>query len=602
MISLPPWRAALAGFLTFTLLSASSPAQEPAAPSAPIFDVDKIAAEVSRYDEELRKSFDETRTIVSAELAAKRLDAATAQSLLWSLRANSNNGFAVPRNVVTAPGAMPTANAAVVAAMQKLEATSNQYQNARAKLSREALPLAFKQTVAVARTAEKPEEIDAVLAPLGRLEELLGSRMRDGFTQSAEMDLKPAVALLHNLQTVLTTRENGDPKLLGMAITRFQTTPLNETVGWTTIDTQKRVDAFLKPYFDAMQPAQAALDQALLNHRSAKELASALAHFEEVNANLQAVRGPSNSFVSTNNSFKNPLETYRTLVGLARQVEDGDVANLRINIMNGRQSLNSLGIERAHSFELLFQQWQKQIDDTANAETAKQHAAWAARLAAVKTPVDLVSVAADMQRAEHADTTPGSSIRYRSSGILSTQLASLAAAWSSANPGLATGGFQGAENETYGQEMIALRERIQRDVLSQTLRVPELLKPPFADQPINVALDALVRQFSEAREWRRLLALLEMRSGGPGYGVQNRLGDGDAVNAIRSFLAGQNYELAEQWTDAITAYRAVLATTTEIGPIKEAAGRLKVLTKEHGANGDGPTAASPNLHVKPVQN
>ncbi|MES2573040.1 MAG: hypothetical protein V4710_23660, partial [Verrucomicrobiota bacterium] len=58
-------------------------------------------------------------------------------------------------------------------------------------------------------------------------------------------------------------------------------------------------------------------------------------------------------------------------------------------------------------------------------------------------------------------------------------------------------------------------------------------------------------------------------------------GSADLLQALRAFFTAQNLELAEQWTDAVRSYKAVLRSSSERAPIKAAAERLKVLAKEH---------------------
>lgn len=117
------------------------------------------------------------------------------------------------------------------------------------------------------------------------------------------------------------------------------------------------------------------------------------------------------------------------------------------------------------------------------------------------------------------------------------------------------------------------------------------MQPPLAEQPIDVALNTLTENLVRAREWRRLLVLLEFRGGANLYPNGSPQRASDDIAAIRSFIAGQNFELAEQWTDAMIAYKTVLSTAAEQGPVKDAADRLKALAKDHPKN--VPTPATP---------
>ncbi len=192
------------------------------------------------------------------------------------------------------------------------------------------------------------------------------------------------------------------------------------------------------------------------------------------------------------------------------------------------------------------------------------------------------------------ERTPGGHSPHLPPGF-SRQLDTIATAWSTADPTLLTVGNAGSEfpaaDKVLSSGFKALQDRVFREILSRSWHLPELLKLPLADQPMNTALDTLVQYLAAAREWRRLLFLLEQRSAAP----LNREGEpapaAASIRAIRFFLTGQNFEMAEQWGDAVLAYKAVLSTSAEIGPIADAAERLKTLAKEHPQNSKSPLAA-----------
>jgi hypothetical protein len=167
---------------------------------------------------------------------------------------------------------------------------------------------------------------------------------------------------------------------------------------------------------------------------------------------------------------------------------------------------------------------------------------------------------------------------------LSQALSTLAMAWRTASPTLLRENrVQQAESgrgESFATELGALRRRIERDVISRTLKTPELNQPPLADKEPAEAIEALSDQLAAKKEWRRLIEVRQawnLASGTEGYG---RTGD-DLVTALRSYLAGQNLELAEQWMDAAAAYKQVLLSTSARAPIADAAERLKALKNEH---------------------
>jgi hypothetical protein len=125
-----------------------------------------------------------------------------------------------------------------------------------------------------------------------------------------------------------------------------------------------------------------------------------------------------------------------------------------------------------------------------------------------------------------------------------------------------------------------LRERMVREALGRVLRAPELNRNPMANQPIEKALDELHQSLAAAGEWQRVAGILEIRNSRR-FAGDVRMADADALASIRLFLAGQNFELAEQWADAASGYKAVLRNAAEGAPIQEAAERLKALKRLH---------------------
>jgi len=169
----------------------------------------------------------------------------------------------------------------------------------------------------------------------------------------------------------------------------------------------------------------------------------------------------------------------------------------------------------------------------------------------------------------------------RSQG-LSVQLSALAAAWENDDLNRLANGGGGPEDAASGEALAGLREQVERDILSRTLKAPELLQSPLESQPLAPAIDALLARLTAAGDWRRALQIMESQTNLEGNrgAAPHRL---EAALAVRSYLAGQNFELAELWTDAAAAYKVVLATALDGTPVKEAADRLKALAREHPA-------------------
>ena len=571
-------RVVLVGVSWLCLAASISCAED--APSAAPPDLDKVGALFAQQDADFRKACEDLRTLIETEVQAKRMDIYAAQNILGVLRINASSG-AIDFNVLnTARLTMQKPNDAVAAAVKKLSDLTDKIEVDRAQLSRAAVQAARGRALEVARTAKKVEDIDPTIAVVESLKDLIGNRANVGIG-NASNGTRPfwdSLTLLRQIRSLLEARDSGDPNVIERIVSQMQMSSMStEPIGWTPVDAQMRVEEVAKPFADAAEAAQATLDQALIAQRPSSELAADLDKLEEKEKNYRSVRPRINIVIGE----RKTSDIYRTLVALAKAAEDKDVASMRANLTDARRDVATLGAERAYRFAPLLQQWQKQVAAVEGPAAANPRDAWPARLTAIQRPEELQAFAREVQQAERDQPRDRDPDFPRGLG---EELNALAAAWSSGNPDLMVTtnrfGYDFAGG-AYGKELYKLREKIQRDVLSRALHAPELLKSPLADQPLPTALDNLTKNLSEAREWRRLLEVFEARTNRMPFPADGSAPANDTVTAIRAYLAGQNFELAEQWSDAILSYKAVLASAAEPGPIKEAAERLKVLAREH---------------------
>ena len=124
-------------------------------------------------------------------------------------------------------------------------------------------------------------------------------------------------------------------------------------------------------------------------------------------------------------------------------------------------------------------------------------------------------------------------------------------------------------------QFAGLRDRIRRAFVSVQLARPELLASPLDSVPLTVALQKLTLESINRSDWQDVYDFLEMRM---------RLGEGETredLAAIRAFIAGQNFEKAQLFGDAVAAYKTVLRSVGRHSPIEAAGARLKVLGAEH---------------------
>lgn len=164
-------------------------------------------------------------------------------------------------------------------------------------------------------------------------------------------------------------------------------------------------------------------------------------------------------------------------------------------------------------------------------------------------------------------------------------LLSLAQAWNGADVEMFRNlrSAASAGDETYYPALQALFSRAERDILADHLLLPELTTGPLAAMDPETAMETLCDRLATRGEWRNLLPFLEARVGhGPHWPDP---GWKDSVVAIKTYLRGQNNELAGLNAEAAACYRQTLQSLASRGPLREAAARLKALDGRNKATG-----------------
>jgi hypothetical protein len=170
-------------------------------------------------------------------------------------------------------------------------------------------------------------------------------------------------------------------------------------------------------------------------------------------------------------------------------------------------------------------------------------------LDAVKQPSDLAPIIREFTKGRR-DSEEANNPQYYQG--LSMRLTALEAAWKSDDLNRLANEFSmrgGADDGALSEDLGNLRDRAEREVLSRSLNAPELLQAPLASQPLAKALESLLAKLAAGGEWRRALRIMEAQAG-----LEQMSGAAprkfEAIGAVRSYLAGQNFELAELWRGA----------------------------------------------------
>lgn len=548
---------------------AETPAKTTATP------LEKLPEKLAQAEEEFGKKLIATRNIVDAEAEAKRISESVAQSLYWSLRSVGNSTAQVVNVLETTR--VPAGNAALTKSFRELAAAGTLLQTRRTAVMAETAKELRTQIGKLVLGTPTAAEAGAMADKAEQLREALGRRNTN--YDEPQIQWQSASGLLRALQRLIEAEGGDDFSRLSAAVSEFHSLSQSSASLIAAADGQARINRVVQPLAKATAERQAALDDAIETRKPAAELTATFAAFAEAAQRQSVVRA---SGYEQNSNLTTAITAYRNIVNVCKSVEAGSAAEGQNQIREARSAVQQLGAARAAKYEQMLDKMDADLIERAGKFREQRLAELRTRLAAVKQPTDLDTLAADLQ-AWSAQARMRNSNGQDDFAQLASQLNTLAAAWVAASPILLMqqDRFGGGESAraSYAKELTDLRKRIERDVLAQVLKAPELNTPPLSEKPPEAALAAFADDLAQRGEWRRLLQVLQAQP--PTQMQLSGRGENETVTALRSFFAAQNFELAEQWPDAIQAYKAVLRSTGERVPTKPAAERLKALVKEH---------------------
>ena len=554
-------------------LAASSWAQsQPAAAETP--SLEKIVDGLQNGADSVQKKVKELLTAVDSEASAKRISPPAAQGLRWSLRNLTSPGNIDVRAQLAAAN-LPVDDEAIMKTAQALQDTATTVRADSVESMRQAEKAAEKRCSDLVGSATTAGEVDAFLAVLERLRVLASGQ--PGYNQTGKFE--KCGSAMRYLRECFDLTPSSDPAavsgiLAGLAPMRNAGFDFGKDT-----DFAQRVAKVLAPFKKALDDAQKDLDSALAERKPAARIYAALAVFEDA---LGRFTGAASFREPMSRDSAAVLNAYRMLCGIAGAMELRHWRHAQGEIGGARQSISQLQAlaDRRHAFDALLEKWGSDISESEAADARQFREHLHAELGAVKQPSELGEIVRELARGQRE---PEEGNNPRVTPGLSMQLSALAAAWGNDDlRRLTVEGFGGGspEDAATGEDLASLRERAERDILSRALKAPELVQAPFESQPLGKAIDGLLGKLTADGEWRRALPIIEAQSAleQTRGAVSQRM---QAGLAVRSYLAGQNFELAELWTDAAVAYKAVLAAALDGTPVREAADRLKALAKEH---------------------
>src|SRR5581483_2268867 len=103
-------------------------------------------------------------------------------------------------------------------------------------------------------------------------------------------------------------------------------------------------------------------------------------------------------------------------------------------------------------------------------------------------------------------------------------------------------GMSGSGNPQLREAMQTLRESIVRNSMTKVLKLPELNQEPLSSMTLTDALEKVANDYAAKGDWKKTYEIVQqMEPTTIGYGAEN-----SAIAGIRNYLAGKNFEDAEQ--------------------------------------------------------
>ena len=542
--------------------------------------LDKIADQLATADEMMQQKVSALLVALEAEIAATRIPSSTAESLRETARLLQAPSTGDARTIL-AVIRLPADNKAMMQAVNDLEREALARQISRDKLT----SMAFLETRRRARQLELGARSSAEIAPfIAEVERLAMDAEKHptaGERNHAEEDYGSLADFFQALFDGLEAGERHDPAGIVKAMKEWRKS--SPAMGIVSFDEVQVVREKILSILELeIESARHDLEAAMTEWRPPPELNAALDHFQKAIDLCQGMYSYNPEYIA---------DLYRDVVGVGIGLRTSYEPGMEKVLSKVRDDFYKLipwvisarGVGLTNFLpslkEAVRNASEKAEDDLREKLYAKiRRIRDSADLDALIHELEVMQPDAEPHDENNRDKSPS-----RGTKEWLAELEKVRSAGRTGNFGAIDASQESDLQHASAVEMKVirgLRIRIERVALGQTLGAPELAQPPLSDMPLAAALETLYDGLERTGVWKRCLRMLELRASPAFPGITSQRSK-DAAVSIRAFLGGQNFEAAEQWADAASAYKTVLRRAVERTPITEAAERIKTLKKEH---------------------
>jgi hypothetical protein len=548
--------------------------------------IEDLPGRLAKIDQDSVQQIKKLREVVETEAKEKRLSEPNVQSLRWSLQTLTENLHTPEAHSLLDTVRIPPDNQALSDAYRNVTTAVAGLTAQRSALLSQAQGLVRREVSQAMTGHQTPAEMATAIASLETIRDQIP---RGPYATADGRAISGGVEILNWLRRLAEAEASGDPGRINDIVDEWTTVQTSALGLYSESERKERLARATGGYLGKVETAFKTLDAQIAAGKPAAECASTLAPVEAI-LNQQA-DAPSGKTFGRLNDAQAAMAIYRQILNALKAMDGGDFAAaqgfLREVKTGAFQPSGRFGPAARTTANTL----QVKLADRARKQVAEQRGTLAKKIVEAKDPAELRKYVEELTRLHTIASeisTSGRSDENDHWSRVSEELSALATAWENSSLALMQQSRfmePREQNLPFGDEMASLRQRVEHEILAHVLNAPELKQAPLAGQPPAAAMENLANDLAARGEWRRLYKIVETQVAlapfAPLAADQEQTPQRKTLEALTNFFAGQNLELAEQWTDAIESYKAVLKNPTERSPVAAAAERIKAILKAH---------------------
>ncbi len=513
--------------------------------------------------------------VVDAEGAAKRISKGTIQLLYALARAPRFDINELTKNI-------PQDNVVIVNASKELDVAYKLFR-VRMNTVTSAMSKELRRRIKDA-VIGKPtlEEITALTKTTLRLQSILEQRgynvgsKANGYDENS-IPWEYLTGLLGAARQLVESEGGQSQTSLSAALDALRKQTMRESLV-SRDEIQARITRAVEPMGKTIEKQADAIEAMIDARKPAQEIAAAIDGYTQALKQFNAMSSGGDDFRMSGSG--NAIGYYTALAGALKSLGNGDYQEADQNLKSANNQRQQYGSAVRGVRDQFVTKVQKMLQEKMTATREQSVAEIVSRMTAVKEAADITALIPEIEKRSRQLRTNDSGGNNDELARLMEPLRELQRAWAMNNVQALLQQEQMLSftqrdiPAVFGKEFSALRKRISRIVYSGALKTPEINAAPYAEKETEAAIQSFCDDLAQRGEWRRLFDTFQLRQA-----VDQKYNDD--MSAISSFLTGKNSELAEQWLDALLAYKNVLRSTAKRAPIQAAAERIKEISKAH---------------------